>query len=83
MDNTYYLFVLGWGIKIENIDENKNKRLKLASYFALAKINTVLKINTAPMSSIEEKVTFKKIKERIIEQSGSPTVNILDSVGLK
>ena len=35
------------------------------------------------MSSIEEKVTFKKIKERIIEQSGSPTVNILDSVGLK
>lgn len=74
---------MGWGIKIENIDENKNKRLKLASYFALAKINTVLKINTAPMSSIEEKVTFKKIKERIIEQSGSPAVNILDSVGLK
>ena len=65
------------------IDENKNKRLKLASYFALAKINTVLKINTAPISSIEEKVTFKKIKERIIEQSGSPTVKILASVGLK
>ena len=65
------------------VDENKNKRLILASYFALAKINTVLKINTAPISSIEEKVTFKKIKERIIEQSGSPTVKILASVGLK
>lgn len=82
MDNTYYLFVLGHKNR-KNIDENKNKRLKLASYFALAKINTVLKINTAPISSIEEKVTFKKIKERIIEQSGSPTVKILASVGLK
>ena len=66
LDNTYYLFVLGHKNR-KNIDENKNKRLKLASYFALAKINTVLKINTAPISSIEEKVTFKKIKERIIE----------------
>ena len=57
LDNTYYLFVLGHKNR-KNIDENKNKRLKLASYFALAKINTVLKINTAPISSIEEKLTY-------------------------
>ena len=70
-------------ILVYNFVHNVKKRLKLASYFALDKINTVLKINTAPISSIEEKVTFKKIKERIIEQSGSPTVKILASVGLK
>lgn len=38
-----HIIYLFWGIKQKNIDENKNKRLKLASYFALAKIILYLK----------------------------------------
>lgn len=50
-------------------------------YFALAKRKTVLKIKAAPINSIREKDTCRNMADRIIEQSGSPTVKMLACVG--
>lgn len=57
--------------------------LSIFYYLALASKKTVLKIKVAPINSIKEKDTFKNITDKIIEQSGSPTVKMLACVAGK